>query len=41
MGGRRAIEAELARVCRQVDGEEVCLPGIRVQSWQELRQVIP
>ena len=41
MGGRRAIEAELARVCRQRDGKEACLPGIRVQSWQELRQLIP
>ena len=41
MGGRRAIEAELARMCRSQDGEEVCLPGIRVQSWQEVRQLIP
>ena len=41
MGARRAIEAELARVCRRHDGEEDCLPGIRVQSWQELRQLIP
>lgn len=41
MGGRRAIEAELARVCRQQDGGENCLPGIRVQSWQELRQLLP
>ena len=41
MGGRRAIEAELVRVCRQLDGEEACLPGIRVQSWQELRQLLP
>jgi hypothetical protein len=41
MGGRRAIEAELARVCRQQDGEEDCLPGSRVQSWQELRQLLP
>ena len=40
LGGRRAIEAELARVCRP-DGKEDCLPGIRVQSWQELRQLIP
>lgn len=40
-GGRRAIEAELARVCRQRDGEEVCGPGIRVQSWQELRELLP
>lgn len=41
MGGRRAIEAELARMCRPQAGEEVCLPGIRVQSWQEVRQLIP
>lgn len=39
-GSRRAIEAELARVCP--DGaSEPCLPGIRVQSWQELRQAVP
>ena len=39
-GTRRAIEAELSRVCP--GGEEPrCLPGIRVQSWQELRQAIP
>lgn len=36
-GSRRGIEAELARVC-QPGG---CLPGIRVQSWQELRQGFP
>jgi hypothetical protein len=36
-GARRAIEAELARVCQGPS----CLPGIRVQSWQELRQGIP
>jgi hypothetical protein len=35
-GSRRAIEAELARICP--NGEDGgCLPGIRVQSWQELR----
>lgn len=39
-GSRRAIEAELARVCPE-DPEEPCLPGIRVQSWQELRQAVP
>jgi hypothetical protein len=39
-GSRRAIEAELARVCPDGPGEP-CLPGIRVQSWQELRQAIP
>jgi hypothetical protein len=39
-GSRRAIEAELSRVCP--GGVEAgCLPGIRVQSWQELRQAIP
>jgi hypothetical protein len=35
---RRSIEAELARIC---PGKEGCLPGIRVQSWQELRQAVP
>ncbi len=39
-GSRRAIEAELARVCPAGD-EAGCLPGIRVQSWQELRQAVP
>jgi hypothetical protein len=39
-GSRRAIEAELSKACP--GGEEsACLPGIRVQSWQELRQAIP
>lgn len=39
-GSRRVIEAELSRVCP--DGEAAgCLPGIRVQSWQELRRAIP
>ncbi len=39
-GTRRAIEAELARICP--DGPDgACLPGIRVQSWQELRQAVP
>jgi hypothetical protein len=39
-GSRRVIEAELARIC-PADQAPVCLPGIRVQSWQELRQVLP
>jgi hypothetical protein len=39
-GSRRAIEAELVRICRG-GGPAPCLPGIRVQSWQELRQPIP
>ena len=39
-GSRRAIEAELARICPAGEAEP-CLPGIRVQSWQELRQPLP
>ena len=41
LGSRRAVEAELARVCSPVAGEEWCQPGIRVQSWQEVRQLVP
>jgi hypothetical protein len=41
LGSRRAVEAELARVCFAVAGEEWCQPGIRVQSWQEVRQLVP
>ena len=40
-GSRRAIEAELARVCSGAAAEEMCRPGIRVQSWRELRQLVP
>ena len=36
-GSRRVIEAELARIC--ADG--ACLPGIRVQAWQERREGLP
>jgi len=39
-GSRRVIEAELARICPDSPAQP-CLPGIRVQSWQELRQAIP
>jgi hypothetical protein len=39
-GATRAIEAELKRACRG-EGAGACLPGIRVQSWRELRQLIP
>jgi len=39
-GWSRAIEAELGRACRG-EGAGACLPGIRVQSWQELRQSVP
>jgi Tfp pilus assembly protein PilX len=40
-GARRAIEAELARVCRPAGAGEVCLPGIRVQSWRVVTPSIP
>ena len=38
-GIRRAIEAELARLC--IDGRAPCAQGIRVQSWKELRESFP
>lgn len=38
-GSRRAVEAELVRQC--LPEAEACQPRIRVQSWQELRQVVP
>ena len=41
LGARHAVEAELARVCEQDAGEEWCRPGIRVQSWQEVHQLLP
>jgi hypothetical protein len=40
-GARRAVEAELARMCRPEAELLVCRPGIRVQSWREVRQLIP
>jgi hypothetical protein len=40
-GGRRAIDAELARVCRARDSGPICLPGIRVQSWRDVRHAVP
>ena len=33
-GARRAIEAELARLCRPEGVGEVCTPGTRVRSWR-------
>lgn len=33
-GGRHALEAELARLCRSEEGGEVCLPGVRVHSMR-------
>lgn len=41
MDARRVVEAELARVCRRADGTLACAPGIRVQSWREVRQLAP
>lgn len=42
LGARRAVEANFVRVCQGDEGgEEVCLPGIRVQSWQEVRDRLP
>jgi hypothetical protein len=39
-GSKRVIEAEVRRACRG-EAAGACLPGIRVQSWQELRLSIP
>ena len=40
-GGRRAIEAELARLCDDTAAGEVCVPGSHVQSWRAIDSVIP
>jgi hypothetical protein len=40
-GGRRAIEAELVRICRPGGAGEVCLPRIRVQSWRVVTASLP
>lgn len=40
-GGRRAIEAELARLCTEGPGGEECLPGSRVQSWRAISAMVP
>jgi hypothetical protein len=40
-GGRRAIEAELVRICRPGVGGIVCLPRIRVQSWRVVTASLP
>jgi hypothetical protein len=39
LGVRRVIEGELARLC--LDAETPCRRGIRVQSWQEVRESVP
>ncbi|HUE90322.1 MAG TPA: hypothetical protein VMO26_29920 [Vicinamibacterales bacterium] len=40
-GGRHAIEAELARVCKDEEEAEWCAPGIRVQSWRAVGNSLP
>lgn len=40
-GGRRALEAELARLCDDTAEGEVCVPGSRVQSWRVVDSVVP
>jgi hypothetical protein len=40
-GGRRAIEAELVRVCRPAAAADPCPPAIRVQSRRDLRESLP
>ena len=40
-GARRAIEAELVRFCLPGSIPGSCRAGIRVQSWQEVRQAVP
>lgn len=39
--GRRAVEAELVRVCRPDSTSSGCVPGIRVQSWRDVRRAVP
>jgi hypothetical protein len=39
--GRRAIEAELVRMCTTQAESESCLPGSRVQSWRAVSAQIP
>lgn len=40
-GARRAVEALVTRVCWTDNMVERCLPGVRVQSWREVRQWLP
>jgi hypothetical protein len=40
-GARHAIEAEVSRVCWIEAAALRCQPGLRVQSWQEVRQLLP
>jgi hypothetical protein len=40
-GARRAIEADVTRVCMLVDDVRTCLPGIHVQSWRIVNAAFP
>lgn len=40
-GGRRGFDAEVSRICRAGHGVTGCQPGIRVQSWRDLRWSVP
>lgn len=40
-GGRRGIEAELARFCVDGPAGEECAPGSRVQSWRAVSALVP
>jgi hypothetical protein len=40
-GGRRAIEAELARLCASEPAGDVCVPGVRVHSWRAVSALVP
>ncbi len=40
-GSRRAVEADLARLCTDAGGVRVCIPGIHVQSWRVHTRAVP
>jgi hypothetical protein len=40
-GARSAVQALVTRVCWTENMMERCLPGVRVQSWREMRQWLP
>jgi Tfp pilus assembly protein PilV len=40
-GARSAVQALVTRVCWTENMGERCLPGVRVQSWREVRQWLP
>jgi Tfp pilus assembly protein PilV len=40
-GARSAVQALVTRVCWTENIVERCLPGVRVQSWREVRQWLP